>query len=193
MEYLDQNKAKKLKGIIILLSVLIPLAVAAMFGLKIEGIKEFRSFPSIYAVINGLTALCLIAAFIAIKKKNVSLHFTWIRIALFLSSLFLIMYVLYHLTSPTTYYGDSNGDGKVDILEKVQAGLSAIVYYFLLVTHVILSILVVPLVLFAYLFARTGQIERHRKWVRFTFPIWLYVALTGVIIYFLISPYYQFV
>jgi putative membrane protein len=189
MEYLDQNKAEKLRKIIIFLSVLIPLAVAALFGIKIEGTKAFRS--SIYAVINGLTAICLTAAFIAIKKKNVALHFTWIRLALLLSLLFLVMYVMYHLTSPTTYYGDANGDGKVDILEKAQVRISAISYYVLLATHIVLSIVVVPLVLFAYMYARTGQLERHRRWVRYAFPIWLYVAISGVVVYILIYPYYR--
>jgi putative membrane protein len=191
MEYLDQNKAEKLRKIIIFLSVLIPLAVAALFGIKVEGTKAFRSFPSIYAVINGLTAICLTAAFIAIKKKNVALHFTWIRLALLLSLLFLVMYVMYHLTSPTTYYGDANGDGKVDILEKAQVRISAISYYVLLATHIVLSIVVVPLVLFAYMYARTGQLERHRRWVRYAFPIWLYVAISGVVVYILIYPYYR--
>ncbi len=191
MEYLDQNKAEKLRKIIIFLSVLIPLAVAALFGIKIEGIKAFRSFPSIYAVINGLTAICLTAAFIAIKKKNAALHFTWIRLALLLSLLFLVMYVMYHLTSPTTYYGDANGDGKVDIMEKAQVRISAIIYYVLLASHIVLSIVVVPLVLLAYMYARTGQLELHRRWVRYAFPIWLYVAISGVMVYILIYPYYR--
>ena len=191
MEYLDQTKAIKLRKIIILLSVVLPLAVAALFGLKIEGVTIFRSLPAVYAVINGLTALCLLAALRAIKKKNISLHFTWIRIALVLSLVFLIMYVLYHVTSPTTHYGDTNGDGQVDILEKAKIGLTAVVYYVLLFSHILLSIAVVPLVLFSYLYARTGQIDRHRKWVRFAFPIWLYVAVSGVIVYVFISPYYH--
>lgn len=191
MEYLDQNKAAQLRRISILLSVILPLAVAALFGLKVEGVTTFRSLPAIYAVINGLTALCLLSALRAIKKKNIALHFTWIRIAILLSLIFLLMYVLYHATSPTTYYGDTNADGKVDILEKAKIGASAIAYYILLFSHILLSIAVVPLVLFSYLFARTGQIERHRKWVRFAFPIWLYVAISGVIVYLFISPYYH--
>jgi putative membrane protein len=191
MEYLDQNKAAQLRRISILLSVILPLAVAALFGLKVEGVTTFRSLPAIYAVINGLTALCLLSALRAIKKKNIALHFTWIRIAILLSLIFLLMYVLYHATSPTTYYGDTNADGKVDILEKAKIGSSAIAYYILLFSHILLSIGVVPLVLFSYLFARTGQIERHRKWVRFAFPIWLYVAISGVIVYLFIFPYYH--
>jgi putative membrane protein len=190
MEFLDQTKATNFKRFIVLLSVVLPLAVAALFGLKIEGVTLFRSLPAFYAIINALTAFCLIAALLAIKKKNIDLHFKWIRVALLLSLLFLVMYVLYHLTSPTTYYGDTNGDGKVDILEKELVRTTYVIYYILLLSHILLSIAVVPLVLFAYLFARTGQIDRHRKWVRFAFPIWLYVAVSGVLVYLLISPYY---
>jgi putative membrane protein len=191
MEYLDQDKAAQLRRISILLSVILPLAVAALFGFKVEGVTMFRSLPAVYAGINGLTAVCLLAALRAIKKKNITLHFTWIRIAIVLSLIFLLMYVLYHATSPTTYYGDTNGDGKVDILEKAKVGASAIAYYVLLFSHILLSIAIVPLVLFSYLFARTGQIDRHRKWVRYAFPIWLYVALSGVVVYLFISPYYH--
>ena len=191
MESLDQAKAVKLRRGIIVISIVLPLAVAALFALKIEGVTLFRSFPSIYAAINALTALCLILALAAIKKRKVEQHMQWIRLALVLSLVFLVMYVLYHVTSPTTYFGDTNGDAKIDILERAKVGYAATIYYVLLISHVVLSIAVVPLVLFSYLFARTEQFDRHRKWVRFSYPIWLYVAISGVIVYFLISPYYH--
>ena len=190
MESLDQTKAASLRKGIIAISVVLPVAVAALFALKIDGITAFRSFPSIYAAINALTAICLILALAAIKKRKVEQHMQWIRLALVLSLLFLVMYVLYNITSPTTYYGDTKGDGKLDILERTKVGYAATSYYILLTSHVLLSMVVVPLVLFSYLFARTGQFDRHRKWVRFSYPIWLYVAISGVIVYFLISPYY---
>ena len=190
MESLDQVRASKLRKAIIVISVVLPVAVAALFAIKIDGVTVFRSLPSVYAVINAMTAICLILALIAIKKKEVDQHMRWIRIALLLSLLFLVMYVLYHITSPTTYYGDFNGDGRVDILEHQKVGYTSILYYILLLSHVLLSIAVVPLVLFSYLFARTQQFDRHRKWVRFSYPIWLYVAISGVVVYFLISPFY---
>jgi putative membrane protein len=190
MESLNQIKAEKLRKTIIVISIALPLAVAALFGIKLEGITLFRSFPGIYAGINALTALCLVCALMAIKRKKVTTHMAWIRLALLLSFLFLIMYVLYHITSPTTYYGDSNSDGIVDILEYSKVRNTVLIYYLLLFTHILLSIAVVPLVLFSYLFARTEQIERHKKWVRFAFPIWLYVAVSGVVVYFFIAPYY---
>lgn len=192
MEYLDQAKANSLKKWIIILSVVLPVAVTLLFKLKIEGVTAFRWLPYVYAAINGLTAVLLLLALRAIKQKNISLHFKLIRICLFLSCLFLLMYVVYHSTNPTTYYGDSNFDSNVDILEKTQVGTWAYVYYFILFSHIILSVAVVPLVLFSYLFARTGQISRHKAWVRFAFPAWLYVAVSGVIVFLMIYPYYAY-
>ncbi len=158
---------------IIALSVVIPLAVAALFGIKIEGV-DLSFLPPIYAGINGLTAILLIAALIAIKSKKVDLHKRLIQACLTLSLLFLVAYVAYHITSESTAY---EGDFKS-------------VYYFILISHIILSISVVPLVLFTFLFAWEGKFDKHKKWTKISFPIWLYVALTGVIVYFMISPFY---
>jgi len=155
MEYLDQAKANSLKKWIIMLSVVLPVAVALLFKLKIEGVTAFRWLPYVYAGINALTAVLLILTLRAIKQKNITLHFRFIRMCLLLSCLFLLMYVTYHITNPTTYYGDTNFDSKLDILEKTQVGAWAYVYYFILFSHIILSVAVVPLVLFSYLFART--------------------------------------
>ncbi|MEY4604111.1 MAG: hypothetical protein RIT43_1403 [Bacteroidota bacterium] len=190
MEYLDEEKANKLRKVIILLSIVLPVAVALLFKVKIEGVTAFRWFPYAYAGINGLTAILLVLALRAIKQKNIALHFRFIRTCLLLSCLFLVMYVTYHITNPTTYYGDSNFDSKLDILEKAQAGVWAYIYYIILFSHIVLSIAVVPLVLFSYLFARTGQIDRHKTWVRFAFPAWLFVAVSGVVVFLMIYPYY---
>ncbi len=158
---------------IIALSVVIPLAVAALFGIKIEGV-DLSFLPPIYAGINGLTAILLIAALIAIKSNKVDLHKRLIQACLTLSLLFLVAYVAYHITSESTVY---KGDYKS-------------VYYFILISHIILSISVVPLVLFTFLFAWEGKFDKHKKWTKISFPIWLYVALTGVVVYFMISPFY---
>lgn len=190
MEYLNETKANNLRKWIIALSIVLPLAVALLFKVKIEGITAFRWLPYVYAGINALTAVLLIWALKAIKQKNISLHFRIIRACLVLSCMFLLMYVTYHITNPTTYYGDTNYDSKLDILEKAAVGGWIYLYYTILISHVLLSIAIVPLVLFSYLFARTGQIERHKAWVRFAFPAWLYVAITGVIVFLMISPYY---
>ncbi|HCR54630.1 MAG TPA: DUF420 domain-containing protein [Cytophagales bacterium] len=164
------------RKLIIVLSVVIPLAVALLFGVKIEG-YDFSFLPPIYASINGVTAFLLIGAFWAIKNKKITLHERLMKTCLGLSAAFLVMYVLYHMTSDSTTFG---GEGPIKY-----------VYYFILITHILLSIAVVPLVLFTLSRALAGNFEKHRALARFTFPIWLYVAVTGVVVYLMISPYYQ--
>lgn len=170
----DPSKLKKARRAIIIASIAIPLVVALLFGVKIDGV-DLSFLPPIYASINGLTAVLLVVALIAIKQKNMPLHRGIIRLCLLLSLLFLGCYVAYHMTSDSTPYG---GDYRL-------------VYFIILITHIILSIAVVPLVLFTYLFAWQGNFERHKKWTKFTWPLWWYVALSGVIVYFMISPYYS--
>lgn len=189
METIDQAKLKNTRKLIISLSVVIPIAVAILFKVKIGGI-DLSFLPAIYAGINALTAVFLISALVAIKNKNMELHRALIRIALGLSVVFLLLYVAYHMTSDSTLYGDSNGNGSIDILEKAKIGAMAYFYYTLLISHILLSIAVIPLVLFTYLFAWQGDFVKHKKWTRFSFPIWLYVAVSGVVVYFMISPYY---
>lgn len=165
------------KKTIIALSVLIPLAVAILFGApKIEG-YDTTFLPPIYAAINGLTALLLIAAVIAIKNGNQSLHETLMKTCIGLSALFLLLYVVYHITNESTAFG---GEGPVRY-----------VYFFILITHILLSVGVIPLVLFTFASAWTGNFKRHRRLAKVTFPLWLYVAVTGVIVYLMISPYYK--
>jgi len=164
------------KKLIIALSIIIPVAVAALFGIKIEGF-DFSFLPPIYASINGVTAILLIAALIAIKNKNRSLHELLMKGCIALSSAFLVMYVAYHMTSDSTPFGGE--------------GIVRYIYFFILVTHIVLSIIVIPLVLFTFVRALSQNFDRHKKLARITFPIWLYVAITGVIVYLMISPYYK--
>ena len=166
---------KKLRNVILTVSVLIPAAVSVLFSIKIEGV-DFSFLPPIYASLNGLTAIGLVLAIIAIKQKNRILHQRAIQVCLVFSILFLLLYVLYHMTSDSTPYG---GDGLVKYL-----------YFFILISHILLSLAVIPIVLFSYLFARQEDFERHKKWTKFAFPLWLYVAVSGVVVYFMISPYY---
>lgn len=168
-------KEIKFKKLIIALSIAIPLAVALLFGVKIEG-YNFSFLPPVYATINGITAILLVFAFIAIKKKKVALHERIIKICLTLSASFLLMYVLYHMTSEPTAFGG--------------AGLSKAAYLIILISHILLSVAVIPMVLISYVKAWSGDYAGHRKLAKVTFPIWLYVAVTGVIIYIMISPYY---
>ncbi|MCB0492463.1 MAG: DUF420 domain-containing protein [Cyclobacteriaceae bacterium] len=164
------------KKLIITLSLAIPLVVALLFGVKIDG-YDFSFLPRIYASINGVTAMLLLAALWAVKNRKLALHETLMKTCLGLSAAFLAMYVAYHMTSESTTYGG--------------AGAIKYFYYFILITHILLSIAVVPMVLFTLSRALAGNFEKHRALARFTFPIWLYVAITGVIVYLMISPYYQ--
>jgi Predicted membrane protein len=132
--------------------------------------------PPIYATINGVTALLLIIAVIQIKKGNRKVHERLMKTAILLSVLFLAMYVTYHMTSDSTKFG---GDGAIKY-----------VYYFVLLTHIVLSILVIPFVLITYVRAISGNFAAHKKIAKITFPLWLYVAISGVIVYLMISPYY---
>ncbi len=169
---IQENKYTKL---IIALSVIIPIAVAALFKIRIPGV-DLSFLPPIYASTNGLTAILLVAAVMAIKKGNRALHEKLMKSAMVLSALFLVMYVAYHMTSDPTPYG---GDG-------FMSGF----YYTILISHIVLSVAVIPLVLFTYVRALNQRFDKHRKLAKITFPVWLYVAVTGVMVYVMISPYY---
>lgn len=170
---MSENKVKNAKKLIISLSFIIPLVVVVLFGVKIDGV-DFSFLPPIYASINAFTAVTLILAVIAIKQGKKDIHQSLIKLSLLLSLAFLACYVAYHMTSNSTPYGGEYG----------------MIYYPLLILHILLSIAVVPLVLFTYLFAWQGNFEKHKKWTRFAFPIWLFVAVSGVIVYKMIAPYY---
>ncbi|CAA0141117.1 DUF420 domain-containing protein [Tenacibaculum maritimum] len=167
---------KKYNRIITALSIVIPLAVAALFGIKLPNVAPLHFLPPIYATINGITAVILVWAVVSIKKGNRLLHERLIKLAMLCSILFLLMYIGYHMTSDSTKFG---GEGVVKYI-----------YYFILVTHIILSIAVIPFVLLTYVRAQLGKFEAHKKIAKITFPLWLYVAVTGVVVYVMISPYY---
>jgi len=165
---------KKYQKWIVLLSITIPVVVAILFKVKLD-IELPVFLPPIYASINGLTAAVLILAVIMIKQGKVKVHERLMKFAILLSVLFLVMYVLYHMTSDSTSY------------EGAYRG----VYLFILISHIFLSVGVIPFVLITYVRAITHNIERHKKIAKITFPLWLYVAVTGVIVYIMISPFYN--
>lgn len=176
MDLKSPSKIKRAKLLIYIASIAIPLVVVVLFKVKIEGV-DLSFLPPIYATINGITAFLLVFALLAIKNNKRKIHEIIMKICLILSLLFLALYVAYHMTSDPTPYGEE--------------GNAQYLYYFILISHVLLSIIVVPLVLFSYLFAWQGNFERHKKWTRITWPIWFYVAFTGVIVYLMISPFYD--
>jgi putative membrane protein len=176
----DKSIEKKFRTPIIVVSIIIPIAVALLFSIKLKDfgiIVEPLSFlPPIYAAINGITALLLIFAVNAIKKGNRNLHEKLMTSAIGCSIVFLIMYVAYHMTSESTKFGGE--------------GIIRYVYFFILITHIALSVIIIPLVLFTYVKALSQRFDKHKKLARITFPLWLYVAVTGVIVYLMIAPYY---
>lgn len=172
---METNLSKKYNKWIIALSILIPLVVALLFKVKLD-IELPIFLPPIYALINALTAVFLVIAVWAVKNKRVVLHEKLIKTALVCSVLFLVMYVLYHMTSESTKYG---GEGSLKMI-----------YFFILITHIILSVAVIPFVLITFVRGITNQVEKHKKIAKITFPLWLYVAVSGVVVYLMISPYY---
>lgn len=184
----------KYKKAIVILSISIPLAVAILFGVNLRklgfNVEPMTFLPPIYATINALTAFVLIGAVITIKQGKRKAHETMMKFAILLSVLFLGLYVTYHMTSDSTIYGDLNHDGLLQDSESSKLGFSKYIYYFILITHIILSIGIIPLVLITYVRALVGNFVDHKKMARFAFPLWLYVAITGVIVYFMISPFY---
>ena len=164
-------------AVIIVVSVLIPIIVAILSRVRIPNVAPLDILPPIYAIINGATAILLVVAVMQIKRGNTRKHQILMKINILLSLLFLIMYIAYHVTSDMAIYGG--------------VGISRSIYYFVLVSHIILSGILVPLVLFTYKHAALGQYAKHRKLAIITFPIWFYVAVTGVVVYLMISPYYN--
>jgi len=161
---------------IILASITIPVVVAFLFRIRLENVQSLSFLPPIYASVNGYTAIILLVALWAIKNRKINLHEQMMKTAIGLSLAFLIMYVAYHLTSDPTPFG---GEGSIKT-----------VYYIILISHIVLSVAIIPLVLISFVRGISQQFTQHRKIARITFPIWLYVTVTGVIVYYMISPYY---
>ena len=173
---------RNIKRFIWTMAVVIPAAVALLFlippveNLSDEVKASLYLLPKLNAYFNGTAFLCLIGAFIAIKNKNIKVHRAFTTTALILSMLFLVSYVAFHLTTESTKFG---GEGWIRT-----------VYFIVLISHILLSTGIIPLVLFTYVRGLGMQVEKHRKIAKITWPIWLYVTATGVIVYWMISPYY---
>lgn len=161
-----------------IISIAIPVAVALLIGIrtKVDLGAWTKTLPHVIGAINGLTSLALIAGFYFVKQRNVPAHRIAMLVAFVLGAVFLVTYILYHVSNPSTPYGGT--------------GWTRPVYYFLLITHILFSIGVVRLVLLALHYAINNRIAEHKKVVKWAFPIWLYVSVTGVVVYLMISPYY---
>lgn len=159
-----------------ILSIALPLIVAVLFGLKVDINYPFNVYilPMINAILNGLSTITLIGALVAVKQKNIKLHSSLIYVTMAFSVLFLVGYVLYHISAGHVAYQGEWGA----------------LYFPILITHIALAAVQPSFVLFAFVYAYTGRYEKHKKIVKFAYPIWLYVAITGVICYLMIAPFY---
>lgn len=160
-----------------IISIAIPVVVAILFGVRVD--YELPIFlPPIYSSLNALTAVLLILALVAIKSKKIKLHQRLMQACIALSLVFLVMYIAYHMTTDPTPFGGE--------------GFTKSMYFFILISHILLSIALIPLVLISYVRAFQEEFPAHKKISKITFPIWLYVAVTGVVVYLMISPYYVY-
>lgn len=170
--------------IFILVSVLARVTIPVHFGFNVH------IFAKASAVINSIVAILLLSGLIAVKTKRFLLHKRIMLTAMFLSMLFLVSYICHHLFAGEAHYGDLDHNGVLSEAEKLNVGSSRFIYYFILGTHIPLAGIVLPFILFTAYRALIGEFEKHKKLVRITWPLWFYVAVTGVIVYIMISPYY---
>jgi len=184
----------RLRSIIIFVSVLIPLVVAMLMYLPQSARVwdlDVSFLPHLNAVLNSATAITLLLSLISIINRKIETHKTLNYIALALGTLFLVSYLTYHYADPGTKYGDLNHDHIVDAQEIAQAGSMRMLYFVILISHIVLAAIVVPFVLFSFYFGLTNQLKKHRRLSWYTWPIWFYVSVSGVVVYWMISPFYK--
>ena len=183
---------KTAKWLIGIFSVIVFTAVVVLgkFRLELDPGFNVHIFATINAFINSAIALLLVMALVAVKNGKYQLHKRLMTTALILSVLFLVSYIAHHLLAGEAKFGDSNHDGRVSEEEKLLVGNIRIIYYFILTTHIILAAVILPFILFTAYRALTAEYALHKKLARITWPLWLYVAVTGPVVYWLISPYY---
>ena len=177
------NKKKLYNRLITATSIAIPVVVAILFRVRIPNVEPLDQLPPIYAGINALTTIFLLIALVAIKQGKRKLHERLMKVNILFSLAFLVMYIAYHMTSDPTPYGIVDG-------VFVASQTSKIIYFTILISHIILSIALIPLVLLSYSKTVLVDFVAHKKIARIAFPIWLYVTITGVVVYHMISPYY---
>ena len=184
---------KKARTLIFLFSAIVFAAIMLLSRVKWNVNLGFdvHLFATANAIINSCVAVLLIIALIAVKSKNYKLHRNIMLTAMFLSILFLVSYICHHLFAGETRFGDTNHDGILSEIEKAAVGNRRMIYYILLGTHIPLAGIILPFILFSAYRALTGEFDKHKKLVRITWPVWFYVAVTGVIVYWMISPYYS--
>jgi putative membrane protein len=189
---LEKND-KKAHILIWVFSIIVFLAVTILDKITLNVNLGFNPhlFAKLSAGVNCIVSILLILGLVQIKQKKYQQHKTTMIFTMGLSVLFLVFYIAHHLFTGETKFGDINHNGLLDDAEKIAAGSLRYFYYFIISTHVVLAGIIMPFVLYSAYRALTSEFDKHKKLVRFTFPIWLYVAITGVLVYLMISPYYQ--
>ncbi|MFB9761592.1 MULTISPECIES: DUF420 domain-containing protein [Bacillaceae] len=173
--------SKNYTAIVVTLSIVVNALILLLFfsplGYQGKVTFDIKIFPRLNAIFNSFTFIFLLVALYAIKKRNITLHKRFVLAAFTTTILFAVSYLTYHyLSVETTHYGGE--------------GFMRYFYFFILITHSVLAAIIVPLALFSLIWGWTNQLDKHRKIVRWSMPIWLYVSSTGVLVYLLISPYY---
>lgn len=191
---LFKKNDKQARLLILTVSFVVFAAVVFLSKINLKGKVDLgfdvHVFALFNAVVNSIVSISLIAALIAVRKKNYVLHKKIMLMAMVLSVLFLVSYIAHHLFAGESKFGDINHDGVVSDLEKANGGNLRYVYYFILATHIPLAAIILPFILFTAYRGLTGEYTNHKKLARYTWPLWLYVSITGVLVYLLISPYY---
>jgi putative membrane protein len=184
---------KKASLLIILFSIIIFVAVSILgrVTLNVNLGFDVHIFAKVNAIINSIVSVLLLSGLVAVKTKHYFLHKRIMLTSMFLSILFLISYICHHLFAGEARFGDLNHDGILSEAEKISAGSRRFIYYLILGTHIPLAGIVLPFILFAAYRALIGEFDKHKRLVRITWPVWFYVAITGVIVYLMISPYYN--
>ena len=183
---------KKAKLLIYTVSFVVFAAVVFLskYKLNVDLGFDVHVFAKANAIINSMVAILLLAGLFTARQKKYELHKKIMLTAISLSVLFLLSYIAHHLLAGDTKYGDLNHDGIVSIDEKALAGNLRMIYYFILITHIPLAAIILPFILFTAYRALTGEYDKHKKLVRITWPVWFYVAVSGVLVYLLIEPFY---
>lgn len=189
---LEKNDGKA-KIFIWTVSIIVFVAVAVLSRVKLSLDFPFNVhvFATFNAIINSLVAILLVAGVITAKNKNYVTHKKIMITTIVLSVLFLLSYICHHLFAGETKYGDIDHDGVLSLNETAMAGSTRVYYYILLITHIPLAGIILPFILFTAYRALTGEYDKHRKLVKITWPVWFFVAVSGVVVYLMISPYYN--
>lgn len=191
------NAGDKTIKVVVWITTIVILGAVTVLNRKIlpapDTIPSYiYKLPMLNAIFNGTCSVLLIFSLIAIKKKNIALHRKINLTAFVLSSLFLVSYVTAHYFIPDTKYGDVDHNGMLDAAETAAVSGIKPLYLFILLSHILLAVVVFPMVLLSFYYGLTDQREKHKKLTRFSYPLWLYVTITGVVVYLMISPYYNY-